>query len=111
MTTLTVGEGGSQLSWDVCLGLGFAFADSERKMKMQVEEMIWTTDPVKAAVKLFGGTDDNRRLWGRYCKRLGRDRFRELLFQKFRENKVDGEPRNPPAAFQAMLCKVLPKYN
>ena len=76
---------------------------------MQIEQAIWTGDPVVAAVRLFNGSLDNRRLWGWYCHRLGKERFRELVYQKWRENEADGMPRNPAAAFQALLKKALPK--
>ena len=74
-----------------------------------IEEQIWTADPVKVAVELFRGSEDNRRLWGWYCRRLGREAFRELVYRKWRENEAEGQPRNPPAAFQAVLCTCLPK--
>ena len=77
--------------------------------RMNIEEQIWTGDPVLVAVGLFRGTEDNRRLWGWYCRQLGREAFRQLVYQKWRENETDGAPRNPAAAFQAMLCRYLPK--
>lgn len=76
---------------------------------MTLEEQIWFGDPVKVAVELFHGSEDNRRLWGWYCKRMGRTLFRQALQQKASENRADGEPRSPPAAFQALLCSILPK--
>lgn len=76
---------------------------------MDIGEAIFVCDPVKIAVMIFHGNDDNRRLWGWYCREMGRERFREILYQKWRENEIDGMPRNPPAAFQATLCAALPK--
>ena len=70
---------------------------------MSIEEAIWVCDPVKVALQLFGNTEDNRRLWGWYCKRLGRDEFRGVVYQKWRENEVDGMPRNSAATFQKLL--------
>ena len=60
---------------------------------MNIEEQIWTGDPVLVAVGLFRGTEDNRRLWGWYCRQLGRAAFRQLVYQKWRENETDGAPR------------------
>ena len=76
---------------------------------MTVEEQIAVCDPVKVAVRLFNGTERNRLLWGWYCRTMGRDRFREYVYQKYCENKEAGMPRNPAAAFQAMLNRALPK--
>ena len=60
---------------------------------MNIEEQIWTGDPVLVAVGLFRGTEDNRRLWGWYCRQLGREAFRQLVYQKWRENETDGASR------------------
>lgn len=78
-------------------------------IKMTIEDEIFACDPVKTAVRLFNGSEDNRRLWGWYCREMGRERFRELLHQKWRENQADGELRNPPAAFQVLLKRAFIK--
>ena len=75
----------------------------------KIEQAIMTGDPVKAAVQLFGGNESDRCLWGWYCGHMGRDVFRELVYQKWRENEVEGQPRNPAAAFQKLLKLALPK--
>ena len=77
--------------------------------RITVEEQIFACDPVKVAVQLFHGTERNRHLWGWYCRTMGRDRFRDYVYQKYCENKEAGMPRNPAAAFQAMLSRALPK--
>ena len=78
---------------------------------MTVEEEIYVCDPVKVAVRLFHGSEDNRLLWGWYCRTLGREQFRDILYQKYCENKVDGALRNPAAAFQVTLKRALIRAN
>ncbi len=75
----------------------------------KIEQAIMVGDPVKIAVQLFGGNENDRRLWGWYCGHIGRDIFRDLVFQKWRENEVEGHLRNPAAAFQKLLKLALPK--
>ena len=64
-------------------------------------------DPVSVAVAVFGGNQDDRRLWRWYLYRIGEDSFRQLAFIQWRENKSDGIPDNSPACFQRKLTNVL----
>lgn len=45
----------------------------------------------------------NARIMRYYLKRLGEDRFRDLVYQQWRENEIDGAPRNVTAAFMDKL--------
>ena len=71
-------------------------------------------DPVKPtveeAVRVTGGSDDDRLQWMKICNR-GLNTFLGVLmdFEYDLEKHTDHPLRNPAAAFQARLNRVLPK--
>ena len=71
-------------------------------------------DPVKPtvdeAVRVTGGTDDDRLQWMKICNR-GLNTFLGALmdFEYDLERHTKHPLRNPPAAFQARLNRVLPR--
>ena len=50
-----------------------------------------------------GKTYNNAKLMRWYVRMLGEETFRQLAYQQWRENVVDGEPRSRAAAFMAKL--------
>ena len=74
-----------------------------------------TYDPVQVALavlripKASQGVDgkqyNNSRIMRWYIRIIGEDAFRDLVYRQWRENAIDGEPRNRSAAFMAKLWK------
>ena len=52
-----------------------------------------------------GKTYNNARIMRSYVRRIGEDAFRQLAYQQWRENAVDGEPRSRAAAFMSKLWR------
>ena len=53
-----------------------------------------------------GKTYNNARIMRSYVRRIGEDAFRQIAYQQWRENAVDGEPRSRAATFMAKLWKA-----
>lgn len=49
---------------------------------------------------------NNARLFRWVMETIGEDNFRQVVYQQWRENAIDGEPRNRAAAFMAKLYAV-----
>jgi len=73
-------------------------------------------DPVLLALRILripritasrGVRHDNARLFRWSMRIIGEDTFRALLCQKWHETKVDGPARNPAAAFQCELYRLV----
>ena len=61
----------------------------------------------KTSVGTDGRTYNNPRLMRWMIPRIGgEDAFRELVYEQWRENTIDGRPRNSAAAFMAKLYAV-----
>lgn len=75
------------------------------------------SDPVQVAlialkIPQIGHTEDGRifnhaRIMRWYIRAIGEDCFRELVYQQWRENAIDGEPRSRAAAFMSKLYAAL----
>ena len=73
------------------------------------------TDPVQVALVALGmprvvtlpdgRTINHARIMRWYIRIIGEDAFRDLVYRQWRENAIDGEPRNRSAAFMAKLWK------
>ena len=50
-----------------------------------------------------GKTYNHARIMRSYVRRIGEDNFRQLAYQQWRENAIDGEPRSRAAAFMSKL--------
>ncbi len=62
-----------------------------------------------AAVRAFGGTAADRRLWAAIAWRVGVEEFHFALADKLAEDATDNATRRPAAAFQAFLNARFPK--
>ena len=65
-------------------------------------------DPVETAMVVLGIPKEsngyhNARILRYYVRRLGEDSFRDLVYQQWRENSIDGTPHNVAAAFMDKL--------
>jgi len=65
-------------------------------------------DPVETAMVVLGipkvsNGYHNARIMRYYVRLLGEDAFREIVYQQWRENSVDGKPNNVAAAFMDKL--------
>ena len=54
-----------------------------------------------------GTTFNNARMMRWALRRIGEQRFRELVYMQWRENEIDGKPRSTAAAFQSKLTAAL----
>ena len=61
------------------------------------------------AVRAFGGTAADRRIWAAIAWRVGVEEFHFALMDKLAEDRADGPARKPAAAFQAFLNARFPK--
>ena len=61
------------------------------------------------AVRAFGGTAEDRRIWAAIAWRVGVDEFHYAVMDKLAEDAADGAPRKAAAAFQAFLNRRFPK--
>ena len=61
------------------------------------------------AVREFGGTAADRRMWAAIAWRVGAEAFHFAVRDKLAEDAVDGRPRHPAAALQAFLNERFPK--
>ena len=50
-----------------------------------------------------GKAYNNARIMRSYVRRIGEDGFRQLAYQQWRENAIDGEPRSRAAVFMSKL--------
>ena len=99
-----------------------AGAREKRRRTVSAKMLAWLAqlnaegfeDPVKPtveeAVRVTGGSDDDRLQWMKICNR-GLNTFLGVLmdFEYDLEKHTDHPLRNPAAAFQARLNRVLPK--
>ena len=61
------------------------------------------------AVRAFGGTPTDRRIWAKIAWRVGVEEFHHALVNKLAEDAADNAPRRPAATFQAFLNDRFPK--
>ena len=61
------------------------------------------------AVRAFGGTPTDRRIWAKIAWRVGVEEFHHALVNKLAEDAADNAPRRPAATFQAFLNARFPK--
>ena len=61
------------------------------------------------AVRAFGGTPTDRRIWAKIAWRVGVEEFHHALINKLAEDSADNAPRRPAATFQAFLNARFPK--
>ncbi len=62
-----------------------------------------------AAMRAFGGTAEDRRIWAAIAWRVGVEEFHFALMDKLAEDRADGPARKPTAAFQAFLNERFPR--
>ena len=62
-----------------------------------------------AAIRAFGGTAEDRRIWAAIAWRVGVEEFHFALMDKLAEDRADGPARKPTAAFQAFLNERFPR--
>ena len=72
-------------------------------------------DPVQTALYVFrlplmSNGYNNAKLMRWHLRRLGEETFRQLMYDQWRENDVDGSPRNVAAAFMARCFKAEGEY-
>ena len=92
------------------------FRRSDGKGKVRIDRKLFFDplyDPVQIAMLALrlpqistdanGKTYNNARIMRSYVRRIGEDAFRQLAYQQWRENAVDGEPRSRAATFMAKL--------
>ena len=62
-------------------------------------------DPVQTAFSIQTESNgyNNARIMRYYVRRLGEDSFREIVYQQWRENAIDGVPRNVVTALMRKL--------
>ena len=73
-------------------------------------------DPVQVALLVLGIPQcsvhpngrryNNARIMRWYLRQIGEENFRQIVYQQWRENAIDGEPRSRAAAFMAKLYAV-----
>ena len=68
-------------------------------------------DPVQTAMivfrlPLYSNGFNNPRLLRWHLRKLGEENFRQLVYDQWRENGIDGNPRNTAAAFMARCFKA-----
>ncbi len=61
------------------------------------------------AVRAFGGTPTDRRIWAKIAWRVGVEEFHHALVNKLAEDAADNAPRKAAATFQAFLNDRFPK--
>ena len=66
-------------------------------------------EDLDTAVRAFGGTAEDRRIWAAIAWRVGVEEFHFALMDKLAEDAVDQPTRRPAAAFQAFLNERFPK--
>ena len=80
---------------------------SRAHMRTRLREAL---DPdLDIAVRAFGGTPTDRRIWAKIAWRVGVEEFHHALINKLAEDAADNAPRRPAAAFQAFLNARFPK--
>jgi len=83
-----------------------ACASSARARKL-------VTEAVERALVAFDGTrgdkDSDEALWAAIAWRIGAERFDEAISDKLAEDRIDGRPKRPAAAFQQFLNRRFPK--
>ena len=96
--------------------VGFRQSDGSGSGKVRIDRKLFFDplyDPVQIAMLALrlpqistdanGKTYNNARIMRSYVRRIGEDAFRQLAYQQWRENAVDGEPRSRAATFMAKL--------
>ena len=66
-------------------------------------------EDLDTAVRAFGGTAEDRRIWASIAWRAGAEEFHYAVLDKIAEDRADGPACNPAAAFQAFLNRRFPK--
>ena len=66
-------------------------------------------EDLDTAVRAFGGTAEDRRIWASIAWRAGAEEFHYAVLDKIAEDRADGPACNPAAAFQAFLNHRFPK--
>ena len=86
-----------------CFSKKLSFARARARVRAALDADLDT------AVRAFGGTPDDRRIWAAIAWRVGVKEFHFALMDKLSENAADGAPRSAAAAFQAFLNRRFPK--
>ena len=89
---------------------------SDGKGKVRIDRKLFFDplyDPVQIALLALGipprftdatgKTYNHARIMRSYVRRIGEGNFRQLAYQQWRENVIDGEPRSRAATFMAKL--------
>ena len=80
---------------------------SRARMRTRLREAL--DADLDIAVRAFGGTPTDRRIWAKIAWRVGVEEFHHALVNKLAEDAADNAPRRPAATFQAFLNARFPK--
>jgi len=80
---------------------------SRARMRTRLREAL--DADLDIAVRAFGGTESDRRIWARIAWRVGVEEFHHALVNKLAEDSADNVPRKAAATFQAFLNARFPR--
>ena len=80
---------------------------SRARMRKRLREAL--DADLDIAVRAFGGTPTDRRIWAKIAWRVGVEEFHHALVNKLAEDSADNAPRKAAATFQAFLNARFPK--